>query len=348
MKQLTQDPPGRTEVLHSPALYLGSVSVSEKRRRPPGLLSGTRLKNLAFPTLHWLVRHTPGWFAMQPVRPVIWFLRRHYAAKSNRLRAACEAVCTLRGKFGESHVTRDVYNRYLDNALGVIDNFFTLYREGSEAVLPRIALESDDIASVQRLIERHGGAVLAVPHNLGSALSALRVAHSFDMLLVAKNPPTPSRTRIALDFYERMKLSGLMVRGGNPFALARAMFTELGRGKLVAATLDNLDRTGNSVTVQMFGQPVALAGWAARIAARAQVPIVPAWFSSTGNRVQVKFGEPLLTGDIQAAVQHYADFFEEQILADPASWAYLADKHWQPVLARAAHRDATRRQAGSS
>jgi hypothetical protein len=348
MKQLTKDPPGRTETLYSPALYLGSISVSEKRRRAPGLLSGTRLKNLAFPALHWLVRHTPGWFATQPARLVTWFLRRYYCVKSNRLRVACEAVCKLHGSSGESHEPRDVYDRYLDNSLGVIENFFTLYREGGEAVLPHIALKPDDAASVRDLIERHGGAVLAVPHNLGSALSALRVAHTFNMLLVAKNPPTPSRTRIALDFYERMKLSVLMVRGGNPFALARAMFTELGRGKLVAATLDNLDRTGNSVTVAMFGQRVALAGWAARIAARAQVPIVPAWFSSTGNRLQVKIGQPLLTDDIQAAVQHYADFFERQILADPASWAYLADKQWQPVLAGAAHRVAANRQAGSS
>jgi lauroyl/myristoyl acyltransferase len=47
-------------------------------------------------------------------------------------------------------------------------------------------------------------------------------------------------------------------------------------------------------------------------------------------------GEPILSGDIQAAVQHYATFFEKQILEDPASWAYLADKHWQDVLGAAA------------
>lgn len=29
-------------------------------------------------------------------------------------------------------------------------------------------------------------------------------------------------------------------------------------------------------------------------------------------------------------------YFEQQILADPASWAYLADKHWRRVLRRAA------------
>lgn len=348
MKPPPNNPPGRTEVLYSPALYLGSVSISEQPRRSPGLLSGTRLKSLAFPALHWLVRHTPGWFATQPARLVTGLLRGYYPAKANALRATCEAVCALRGKRGESPEPRDVYNRFLDNSLGIIDNFFTLYRAGGEAVLPRISMAPDDIASVQGLIKRHGGAILAVPHNVGSAFSALRIAHSFDMLLVAKNPPTPARTRIALDFYERMKLSVLMVRGGNPFALSRAMFTELGRGKLVAATLDNLDRTGNSVTVEMFGQQVGLAGWAARIAARMQVPIVPAWFSSTGNRLQVTIGEPLLTGDLHAAVQHYAGFFEQQILADPASWAYLADKHWQPVLTGAAHKAATRLQAGSS
>jgi len=203
-------------------------------------------------------------------------------------------------------------------------------------VLPRIHMNQADIDRVRQLIDTQAGAVLAVPHNLGSALSAVFIGQAFDMLLVAKNPATPARTRIALDYYERMRLSVLMVRGGNPFELSRAMFAVLRERKLVAATLDNVDRSANRVDVEMFGQPVGLAGWAARIAARMQVPIIPAWFRSTGNHIEVVVGEPLTTGDIQAAVRHYAGFFEQQILADPASWAYLADKHWQEVLSRAA------------
>ena len=181
----------------------------------------------------------------------------------------------------------------------------------------------------------HGGAVLAVPHNVGSALSALRIGYNFDMLLVAKNSPGVTRTRIALDFYERMKVSVLMVRGGNTHALSRALFAALKHKKLVAATLDNLDRSGRSIGVRIFGQEVGLSGWAASIAVRMQVPVIPAWFHTEGCKQHVTIGEAIVAQDTRAATQHYARFFEQQILRDPASWAYLADKHWQALLQRA-------------
>lgn len=332
MKQPRRPPSTHTEVLHSPALYLGSVAISERPRRHTALLSGTRLKSAAFPALHWMIRHTPAWLALLPVHLVTALLRRYYLWPGNRLRGACEALAAL----SAVNDARPIHDRFLDNVPGIIGNYHALYRRGWQAVLPRIDMLQADIDRVQRLIDTHGGAVLAVPHNLGSALSALFIGQAFDMLLVAKNPATPARTRIALDYYERMRLSVLMVRGGNPFELSRAMFSVLRQGKLVAATLDNVDKSANSVPVEMFGQPVGLAGWAARIAARMQVPIIPGWFCSTGKRIEVMVGEPLITGDIQAAVQHYARFFEQQILADPASWAYLADKHWQQLLSRAA------------
>jgi Bacterial lipid A biosynthesis acyltransferase len=348
MKQSQQSTSERTEVIYSPSLYLGRVAVSDHGRARGGLLSGTRLKAMVFPVLHWLIRHTPVWMALLPARLVTALLRGYYLWPANRLRRACEAIAALNPAAAGGIAPRRVHARFLDNALGVLDGFFTLYRRGTGAVLPRMGMNPVDVETLQRLIATHGGAVLAVPHNIGSAFSALRIGHTFDMLLVAKNSPTPARTRIALDFYERMKLSVLMVRGGNPFELSRTMFSVLRQGKLVAATLDNMDNSANSVPVRMFGRQVGLAGWAARIAARMQVPIVPAWFQSSGRELRVIIGEPLITGDIEAAVQHYARFFEERILADPASWAYLADKHWQQQLAAAAGERQGNAQACSS
>lgn len=328
-----------TRRLHSPALYLGSVTVSDRPSRPAALLSGTRIKALVFPALHWLIRHTPAWLGLLPARLATGLLRLSYRRRGYRLRGACDAVATLaHSRNLPVAAPRHIHRRFLANALGVIENYFILYRRGIQAVLPTIHMDSTDVETVRQLIRRHGGAVLAVPHNVGSAFSALYIGHAFDMLLVAKNPPTRSRTRIALDFYERMKVSVLMVRGGNPFELSRSMFNVLKAGKLVAATLDNIDKSDNRVTVEMFGEQIGLAGWAARIASRMQVPVIPAWFRSTGRELQVVVGEPVLGLDTRATVQHYARFFEQQILSDPASWAYLADKHWQSLLARAADR----------
>ena len=201
--------------------------------------------------------------------------------------------------------------------------------------MPRINIQTDDKSHIQSLIDAHGGIVLAVPHNIASAFSALRIGDCFDMLLVAKNSPTIQRTRIAIDFYERMRLSLLLVREGHPVELSRAMFSCLRNGKLVAATLDNIDRTSSQVPVLLFGQTVGLSDWAARIAARMQVPVIPAYFRSRGKDIEVSVGDALVSQDISFAVQHYASFFEQEILENPASWAYLADKHWQKVLCKA-------------
>jgi lauroyl/myristoyl acyltransferase len=334
----TPAPPKRPVVLHSPALHLGSIEIRETGGQGgKTLFSGTRLKGLAFPALYWLIRHLPTTLAMLPVRITVAMLRMTYRRPGNRLRKACEAITRLAERDAAgSRDPRRVYNRFLDNALGVIGNFFTLYQHGRAAVLPVITMASEDVETVERLIEEHGGAVLAVPHNVGSALSALRIGHNFDMLLVAKNSPGVPRTRIALDFYERMKVSVLMVRGANTHALSRALFAALKHQKLVAATLDNLDRSGRCVGVRMFGQEVGLSGWAASIAVRMQVPVIPAWFHSEGCKQHVTIGEAIVAQDTRAATQHYARFFEQQILRDPASWAYLADKHWQALLQRAA------------
>jgi len=88
--------------------------------------------------------------------------------------------------------------------------------------------------------------------------------------------------------------------------------------------------------VRMFGQSVGLPGWAARVAVKMQVPVVPAWFQSTGSQLRIITGDAILADSTRAAVSHYAHFFEQRILEDPASWAYLADKHWQQILETAA------------
>jgi lauroyl/myristoyl acyltransferase len=329
----------RREVLYSPVLHLGSVTVSERVQQPRRrLFSGTRLKAHLFPLLHFLILHTPVVLAMLPARIITAVLHLLYLWPGNPLRRACQDICKLAETAGRNHNAKEIYHRFLANALGVIDNFFTLYRHGSERVLPRIRMDGADTEQLHQLIEHHGGLILAVPHNIGSAFSALAIGHNFDMLLVAKNSPTIRRTRIALDFYEQMDLSLLMVRGGNPVELSRTLFSVLKQGKLVAATLDNIDRTDNAIPTVLFGQGLGLSGWAAKIAARMQVPLVPAYFRSNAQQIELKIGKALLANDANTIVQAYASFFEQEILDDPASWAYLADKHWQTILKQAAGR----------
>lgn len=329
--------PTRSETLRSPALLLKEITVTEaESRHGRRALSGTRLKMLLFPFLHWTLRHTSAGVALLPVRLLVGTMNLLYRWPGNPLRVSCETICRVAARASHPHEARQLYRQFLANALAVMENYFHLYHGGIGQVSGRITLAPRDSALIGDLAETHGGVILAVPHNIASAFCSLKLNQAFPLLVIARNSPTIARTRIALDFFERMQVPVLMVRGGNPFELSRTLFSLLREGKVLAATLDNLDTTDKRVDVHMFGQRVGLAGWAAKIAARMGVPLLPCYFQSKGKQNTVVIGKPVITTDIAAAAQHYASFFEQQILDDPASWAYLVDKRWRKILANAA------------
>ena len=111
-----------------------------------------------------------------------------------------------------------------------MENYFHLYRHGIDRVAEHIALAPHDSALLRELAQAHGGVILAVPHNIASAFSSLKLNQALPLLVVAKNSPTIARTRIMLEFFERMQVPILMVRGGNPFELSRSLFTLLRSG----------------------------------------------------------------------------------------------------------------------
>lgn len=324
---------GRSEIIRSPALFLKQLEVSEgERSRGKRLLSGTRLKSLTIPFLYWMLKHTPVPVALFQVRLIIGFFRVWYWWPRNPLRQSCENICTIAAREGHHHQSARVYRQYLDNLLGTAENYFRLYRNGISAVVDQVELSDPDAERMRQLVKQYGGVILAVPHNVGSAFAGLRLNRAFPMLLVAKNSSTIARTRIALNMFERMQVQVLMVRGGNPFELSRALFSVLKSQKVVAATLDNVDGSDAAVSARMFGQDIRFASWAAKLAARRVVPIVPSYFASRGRRVIVTLGQERVPEDVDTAVQYYIDFFESQVLQDPASWAYLGDKRWQRAL----------------
>ncbi|MGH8221827.1 MAG: hypothetical protein ACREQZ_02525, partial [Woeseiaceae bacterium] len=196
-------------------------------------------------------------------------------------------------------------------------------------------LSGVDRTAVERLLREHGAFMLFAPHNFASAFAALGLSRMLPMVLIIRNATTIRRTRLALETFERMGTSILMVRGGNPFELARGMYTALAAGKVLAATVDNVD-PGSAATAQIFGVDVEFADWSARIASRRRVPVVPSYYHSSPDGVCVRFGEPLVSDDSAELMQHCVRYFERCILEDPASWAYLADRKWWRVLGQAA------------
>lgn len=293
------------------------------------------MKSWAIPFLYWLLKHLPTSIALLPVRLIMVILRGLYWWRKNPFRIACEYVCELSYRNGVQQQPKQVYRQFFCNALGTIQNYFQLYRDGIDSVFQYITIADNDADMMNKLLREHGGVVLMVPHNFASAFSALRMNMAFPLLVITRNSATIARTKIALEVFERMEISILMVRGGNPFELSRTLFSVLKSGKAVAATVDSVYHSDLAVRIEMFGQQLGFNPWAAKIAARKRLPVVPSYYRSNGRKVGVVFGKPIITDNIKKIIQHYSTSFEQWILEDPASWAFLGDKHWCRVLKKA-------------
>jgi len=322
-------------VLRSDILYLGDIRVSDSADSL-NLRSGRRIKDLLQPVVFWFLKNAPSWLAVAPLQIVSVLAMALYWLPGNPLRLACTYVSQLALPHGFRHRPWQLYRRFLGNIVTASRGYRSLLRGGPEAVVDRIELRDEDQRKMDEALDAYGGAIVACPHNPGSAFASLRMNQTIPMIAVMKNSATVRRTRLALEAFERMQVRLLMVRSGNPFELSRAMFTALKDRLAIAATVDNIDTTPGAVNARIFGIEIGFAPWAAKIAAKKKVPIVPSYYRSRGDEIVADFGEPLVTSDLQQALQHYVSFFEQKILEDPASWAYLADRKWRRALRHAA------------
>jgi lauroyl/myristoyl acyltransferase len=327
----------RSEIIRSSALFLGQVEVTEDAgSHGSRAFSGTRIKAVAAPLLYKMLKSMPVPLALAPAKIIIGLVRSLYSLRNNSFRHSCQYICRIAEQAGYDHKPYKIYQQSLTNAYGTLQNYFRLYSDGKASVIDYIKLQEKDALLINETLTQYGGLVIAVPHNYGSVFSAMKMHKAFPLLIVSRNSSTIDRTKIAVEYFERMGIDVLLVRGGNPFELSRTLFKVLKKGKAVAATVDSLDHSEGALNVKMFGEDIGFSPWAAKIAIKMKVPVIPSFFHSKGRVVEAVYGNPLVTDNVQDAVQHYATFFERQILKDPASWAYLGDKRWRKVLRKAA------------
>jgi len=326
----------RSFTIQSDALYTGEFTATENSSQKGGrLFSGTRLKAIIVPFLYRLLNRVPVPVAALPMKLLLFAMRLAYYWPNNPIRQACVNVCKLAELHNNQHNPKAVYRQLITNSDNTLDNYFRLYRHGVESVADRVHISSDDAVRINRLAEEHGGVVIAVPHNFASLFSALKMSRAFSLICVTRNPSTIERTKIGVDFFERMNVRILMVRGGNPFELSRTLFSILKSGNAIAATVDSMDHSEAAAITDIFGMQVGFPTWAAKIAAKKSIPVVPSYFRTNGKQVYACYGEEIITNSTEQIVQHYVKYFEKNILEDPASWAYLADKRWRRVLQEA-------------
>lgn len=322
----------RTEIIRSPALYQEELEVVEYAGCQAKRFSGTHIKDMFIPLFYKAAKYMPYPLAMTPIYILIGLVRLLYPLRKNSLRQSCEYVSKLAAAQGIQHDPKQLYNLFLTNVRTIFGLYMRLYRKGAGAVQQQVIIRPEDAEMVEKLRNEHGGILLNLAHNTGSAFSGLKLNMTWPTLLVARNPSTIARSRVALEFFSAMEVKVLMVRGGSPVELSRAMFSALKQNYVIVTTLDNFDHSVRRVMATICNQKMGFSPWAAKVAVKRKVPMLPVYFRSSGKEIHAVFGKPLITDSVDEAVQHYVSFFEKNILEDPASWAYLGDRRWRKVL----------------
>ncbi len=329
----------RTEVVKSPALYQEELEVIEYEGCTGKRFGGTHIKELFMPLFYKAAKYMPYPLAIIPIYMLIGLFRLLYPIKKNSMRQSCEYISKLAAAHGIEHDPKQLYQQFLTNVRTIFCHYIRLYQKGAKGIHHRVIIRPEDVEMVEKLRLEHGGVLFNIPHNVGSAFSGMKLNMTWPTLLVARNPSTIARTKVALEFFNAMQVKILMVRGGSPVELSRAMFSALKEKYVIATTLDNLDHhTKRAVQASIFGLTRGFNPWAAKVGVKRKVPMLPVYFRSVGKEIHAVFGEPLITESVDEAVQHYVSYFEKCILEDPTSWAYLADRRWRKVLKEASEK----------
>jgi lauroyl/myristoyl acyltransferase len=254
------------------------------------------------------------------------------------LRGACRDLARLAARRGIAHAPFSIYRRLFAQMRQVAGLYQLLYRAGRDAVLPRAKLRDDQRQVLASLFAQDGALVIAVAHNVGSVLYSMRLAAQFPCLVVGKRSKRPGSDALMRRFFERLGVPLLLASRHERVAFTRQLLEAAAEGRAIIAPFDRIDRRGEGELARIFGSEVCFPTWALRIATRRALPILPAWLTVERGEVLLELGAPIREADPARALQQVMSRFEDWILRDPGSWAFLADKRWRRVLRAAAGR----------
>jgi lauroyl/myristoyl acyltransferase len=248
------------------------------------------------------------------------------------LRQACTNLSRLAAERGIRHAPFAIYRRLVAQMRDVAWLYHRLYRAGREAVLPHLHFRPEHERAIVSLLEQDGSVVIAVPHNVGSVLYAMRLASRFPCLVVGKQSKRPESDALMQRFFERLGAPLVLASRHDRVSFTRRLLEALGEGRAIIAPLDRIDHRHEGMKARIFGRQPRFPTWAVRVAAKRKSPILPAWLSVERGEVQLELGQPIREADPERALQELVGQFEDWILRDPGSWAFLADKRWQRAL----------------
>lgn len=310
---------------------LTGESPTQEPRRRKRRFHFNRLKLAAIPLLGALTR-LPTAVIRPGLHVLAGLLTLTYFVPFSPFRRAAHDICLLARARGFDHRPLAVHRRLSSQLATAAELHHLLLREGPAAVLPRLVLTPEQHDRVRELHERHGSYVLAVPHSVGSVSYALKVAEHFESVLVLKAFKNPRAQEVLEQFFKRANLEHELASRHVATGLMKRLLKTLGEGKILVATVDRIDRSGEGVRVEVFGQRASFSPYSTRLACRRGLPVLPLTLSIDHGRVHLHLGQPILERDHARAFQEVMRQLESGILSDPGSWAFLWDRRWRWLL----------------
>lgn len=191
---------------------------------------------------------------------------------------------------------------------------------GTAATVARVRTEGEE-----RLRAAHAGpgCVVALPHSGNWDLAGAWACGTGMSVTTVAERLSDAEFASFVAFREQLGMEVLSHR--DPGTIA-ALAAALRRGRLVCLVADR-DLDGRGVPVRWRGHPVTMPAGPAMVARRTGAVLLPAVCSYEGERMVIRFGEPVRPrpgrDGLVAMTQDVADFFATQIAAAPQDWHML-------------------------
>ena len=239
------------------------------------------------------------------------------------VRAAGRHVATLRANLSlatGSPASADLLRAALRSYLRTFWEVLALPGWGTAATVARVRTEGEE-----RLRAAHGGpgCVVALPHSGNWDLAgAWACATGMPVTTVAERL-SDAEFAAFVAFRDRL---GMEVHSHRDPGTIAALAAALRRGRLVCLVADR-DLDGRGVPVRWRGHPVTMPAGPAMVARRAGAALLPAVCRYEGERMVIRFGEPVQPrpgrDGLVAMTQDVANFFATEIAAAPQDWHML-------------------------
>lgn len=245
-----------------------------------------------------------------------------------------ETISRIREVFGQETPVAECRRIARTSVWNLLMNFVELFhaRKMDLAYLSdHLEGTAEGKAKLQRLIDKHGGVVIALPHMGNWDLAGVACsAFGFPLMAVGR----PQNNPLFEAWLRRCRLNFQTVDRRKPSSFVRVAHHLKSGG--VFAILPDVRHNKPGVSVTVFGKPeVQLGKGLAKFSRMANVPIVPFVMERVdASHHKLHLGEPIFPdldasaeADAQRLTQQVWDLFEARIRAKPEQW-FWHNRRW--------------------